>query len=305
MTNQTNSLNSTIVNQAKANTGNSNRPPGCFSCIIEDNSPLVHYEGVWVLSGSQFSTTHSTTVANSSVSLRFNGSGIVLFGTVPASNETTPPPTAVYLLDDLRPFSTTLPRAVKDIPNQPLFASSQPLSSTQEHVLVVNVKDAQTPFTVEKFFVVPRINTSKNMMVGQVTTDGVETRTSTSTKSSATLQSFQTSQAASQSSQNSHKILGGVLGSVFFLLIIAVIAVLAVWRKRRAARHVIVECPAAAKARPESILRNESALWSPPPRSQYSRSDGRNYSRSASDGRSIVDGVPPPLPPKPIPSSAS
>lgn len=68
--NQTNALNSTIVNQAKTN---SNRPPGCFMCIIEDNSPLVHYDGVWVLSGTQFSTTHSTTVSNSSVSLRFNG----------------------------------------------------------------------------------------------------------------------------------------------------------------------------------------------------------------------------------------
>ncbi|PPQ81927.1 hypothetical protein CVT25_013775 [Psilocybe cyanescens] len=309
--NQASTLNTTIVNQAKAG---SRPPPGCFSCIIEDNNPLVHYEGVWFLSASQFSTTHSTTVSNSSVSLHFNGSGIIVFGTVPASNETTQPPTAVYFLDNYPPFRTTLPRAVQDITNQPLFASSQLLSSDEEHRLVISVQDVATPYTVEKFFVIPRANMSKNMMIGQITTDIVATSTSSSTISSATLQNFQTSEGSSQPSQNFHKILGGILGTVCFLLVVAGLAVIAVWRRRRAVRQVAVACPAAAKARPdtiytsftstESILRNDSALWSPPPRSQYSRSDGRNYSRSTSDARSIVE-VAPPLPPKATLSSTS
>ncbi|KAF8888530.1 hypothetical protein BD779DRAFT_1672210 [Infundibulicybe gibba] len=93
------------------------------------------YEGPWTLNGVSSSTTHSTTSPGSTVTFLFNASGIVVFGTVPASNETVKPPTAVYILDEV-PTPTTEPTADRAISNQPLFAASQ--LSSQQHKLVIN-----------------------------------------------------------------------------------------------------------------------------------------------------------------------
>lgn len=50
------------------------RNVSCPQCLIPDNDPFVHYGGVWLLNvGPQSSTSHSTTTAGSSVSMKFNG----------------------------------------------------------------------------------------------------------------------------------------------------------------------------------------------------------------------------------------
>ncbi|KDR79986.1 hypothetical protein GALMADRAFT_208230 [Galerina marginata CBS 339.88] len=285
----------------------------CPQCIVQDNNPNVYYNGTWVLNAQLSSTTHSTTVSGSTISLRFNGSGIVVFGTVPASNDTFEPPTAVYTIDQDPPFSTTLPRAAKAIPNQPLFASGQHLSD-DEHQLVINVTTVSAPYSLANFFVMPRGSGSKDM-IGQPPTGGVISHSSILPTPTPTITSS-TPQLASPDSSNGHhkekvvKTLAGVLGTIAFLML-TIVTAFYFFRRRVIAKRKLALM---VNARPdtvytsftstESILRNDSGFWSSPlrsPRSQYARSDVRSYGSRASDTgqRSTIDFVPPPLPPKP------
>ncbi|PPR06824.1 hypothetical protein CVT26_003850 [Gymnopilus dilepis] len=290
----------------------------CLQCLIPDNDPFVHYSGVWLLNvGPQSSTSHSTTTPGSSISLKFNGSGIVVFGTVPASNDTVPPPSAVYFLDNNPPFPSTLPRAAMDIPHQALFATQQPLSNDEHHI-VINITKTAAPFTFSGFFVFPSMET-KDMEVGQPTTGPFSNITrsqppSPSNSSSAVMQ--QTS-----GSSNSHR--QGPEKSVRILIaVLVVIGVLLVaggiffffWRRRAAKKRqqaTRVSCPEAKKARPdtvytsftttESILQNDPNFWSPnrSQRSNASRSEGQSRTLSDFAARRVtIDYAPPPLPPK-------
>jgi len=60
------------------NNGTSNRGGG-FNCrpgacaFIRDNDPRVVYTGSWILNGTAFTTTHSTTSPGATAYLRFNG----------------------------------------------------------------------------------------------------------------------------------------------------------------------------------------------------------------------------------------
>jgi len=109
------------------------------SFYISNTHPQVHYTGFWVLKRARdLSITHSTVVQGSTASLRFKGSAIGVFGTVPASSPELEPPTVAYCLDSLPPHITTLPHATADMFNQRLYTSPN-LSSNEEHVLVINV----------------------------------------------------------------------------------------------------------------------------------------------------------------------
>ncbi|KAF9548181.1 hypothetical protein CPC08DRAFT_347308 [Agrocybe pediades] len=302
--------------------------PPCFQCIIKDNNPAVHYYGVWNLNGTQISTTHSTTDSNASITLRFNGTKIVVFGVVPESSNNRPPPTAVYSIDESVPFTTTLPLANAAIPNQPLFASPGQLSTAKEHLLIINVTKARTPYAISQFFVFPNPNSFEDMMMMIPPQNSSETFTSTPA-SSATSKAASTSRhsVSSESSDNTERTIK-VLAALLALSTCLLIAACALFfikhrrskQKEAASRKILmpmVSCPEAKKARPdtvytsftttESIVRNDDNFWSPAFRSPRSHtlSDGRtrsdSRSRSASDGRrSALDAMPPPLPPKPI-----
>ncbi|KAF9479781.1 hypothetical protein BDN70DRAFT_667175 [Pholiota conissans] len=293
----------------------------CPQCVIRDNDPRVLYTGAWTLNGNQAMTQHSTTLSGSSIFLRFNGSGIVVFGTVPASDESNPPPTAVYSLDE-QPFETTLPFAVSDVQSQPLFASMTVLSN-EEHHIVVNVTSASTvPYIFEGFFIFPNMGSNKDV-VGQVPTSS-----SNSTKAAATSTSATSTQSTSKSSmaaspnashttydpQKVIRVLVGLLGALM-VLIIGGIIVYAIYRRRLMAKQNDAK-EKAPECRPdtvytnftstESIMRYDSAIWSPfrSPRSQYSRSEGRaghsTQSTSLRTSTNIDNTLPPPLPPKPV-----
>jgi hypothetical protein len=205
-----------------------------MDCVVHDNDPRVHYGGPWFLEETKLSTTHNTVVEGSNVSLIFNGkfyqyplqdpdtqltiagSSIVVFGTVPASNQSQPP-TVAYFLDTLPPSIMTLPQATADISNQPLF-SSHYLSPNDEHRLFINVTKIhpETPYALASFFISP-VPCSR-----------------TSQATSPTTTSLTAPVTASSLSMPDHKtiiIVAGVLGSLVFLFIVAILVFLILrWR---------------------------------------------------------------------------
>ena len=147
---------------------------------------------------------------------RFAGSAIIVFGTVPASNQSEPP-TVAYFLDTLPPSITTLPQATADIPNQPLY-SSLDLSPNERHRLFINVTKIQpeTPYALASFSIFP-VPCSQSP----------QTTSPTATFSKAPV-------SASSITTPDHKtiiIVAGVLGSLVFLFIVTILIFLILrWR---------------------------------------------------------------------------
>ena len=156
--------------------------------------------------------------SGSGYSIDIAGSGIVVFGTVPASNQSEPA-TVAYFLDTLPPSITILPQATADIPNQPLY-SSLDLSPNEEHRLFINVTKIQpeTPYALAGFSISP-VPCSRSSQSSQAT--------STATTSTAPV-------SASPIIMPDHKtiiIVAGVLGSLVFLFIVAILVFLILrWR---------------------------------------------------------------------------
>ena len=146
------------------------------------------------------------------------GSAIVVFGTVPASDQLEPP-TAAYWVDALPPSTTTtLLNATTKVANQLLYASP-PLSSDEEHQLLINVTKTQTeaPYTLTGFFVLPPASNS----------------TSSQSTASPTCTSFITS-------LKTVSIVAGIMGSLIFLFIVGVVIFL-IFRWRMQARRELSE----------------------------------------------------------------
>lgn len=257
------------------------QPPECVFCV-HDNDPRILYSGAWTLNGpGSFNTTHSTTTPGSFLTFNFNGSGIIVLGTVPQSNETLLPPTASFVLDASPPFVTTQPLAGRPISNQPLFAMGQ--LDNVPHQLIINVTQTNAPFTLDYFIVFPPSNGSK--VVGsaevpppsQVTSDADNALTV--------------------------KLLSAFLGTIIFILLV-IIGLLTFkarkfsWRKRTLSQTLprssfaISKRPSARFAETmftstESILRNNPSIMS-----SYWSGVGSEY-------------LPSPAPPVRIPSEKS
>ncbi|KAF9051843.1 hypothetical protein BJ165DRAFT_1401298 [Panaeolus papilionaceus] len=270
---------------------------GCPFCIVPNNDARVRYDGVWILNSVPGSTTHSTTTIGSSLSLKFFGSGIIVYGTVPASNGIFKPPTASYSVDNDQPLTTTLARASSSIPNQQFFATSQMLSSDQ-HEIQINVTDVEdVPYIISQFFIVPAFNVTQTP---KPLTGGNETMTTTPAPHAAL--------------QHTVRVLSAVLGILIFLILAAVITMFLLLRKLKYKRKIAEKLGFDVRSRrpdtiyssftsPESILRADAGIWSP---SQSSRLTQLTYSsRSQSITRSAFatpyaekEIPPPPLPPK-------
>lgn len=145
------------------------------------------------------------------------GTGIVVFGTVPASNASVQPPTAAYIIDKRPPKTTTLPTASNAISDQPLFAAMR-LAPDEEHQLVIDVQSAEAPYTLEYFFIFPKSSGSQNM-VNKLPTNPV-TEPSMTTIPAPTSAPLST---APDPMSSTVKILAGMLGSVVVLLIVGLI----------------------------------------------------------------------------------
>jgi len=191
----------------------------CANCI-QDNNAGVYYTGSWMLNIQGLTgTTHSTTSAGSTASLSFNGSGIIVYGTIPQSNDTVAPPTAVYSIDAASPFVTTQPTANHQVEFQPLYGVSQ-LSADKQHTLTINVTKADSPYTLQFFVVSPNDDSDT------VSVTSVATPTSSSGVDGPSTE-------ISASSQKSFQILAAVFGVLLLLMFLAIGLFILVRRRRR------------------------------------------------------------------------
>ncbi|KAG9221787.1 hypothetical protein PTI98_008709 [Pleurotus ostreatus] len=278
------------------------KTPQCFSCIA-DNDARVLYSGPWTLNSANFSTSHSTTTPGSSLSLVFNGTGIVVFGTVPPSNSTHPPPSASYTIDADPPFTTNEPLATETIRFQPLFKVSS--LSASEHRIFINVTGAETPYTIDSFFIVPGPSAAGLADAKDGAGPTVSSDPTPSTPNAPSIPS--SSDLPPANSHNTAQVIGGVLGGLFFLVLLIVFGFFLERRRRRRrqgnpsgmawfdkyTRQHTVPAPTIFTSTESIMQATPSSLWS-----TFSRSDRQSL---ATFSPKIVPKVrdPPPLPPKP------
>ncbi|KAF8069169.1 hypothetical protein FPV67DRAFT_1415208 [Lyophyllum atratum] len=202
-------------------------PPnfGCFTCVTRDNDARLTYKGSWSLNGTPTATMHSSTERGASVAFRFNGSGIIVMGTVPRSNGSCKPPTATYILDASKPVVTTAPTASSDIPNQPLFFANG--LSADEHELTIEVGGfgRPAPYIVQQFFVFPKFNVTQHV-VDTLPTSSLKgpTRPTTSIISPTNVtSSLPNTPSNTISSSATIRVLAGTLGSLVVLIVLVVL----------------------------------------------------------------------------------
>ncbi|KAJ7064952.1 hypothetical protein C8F01DRAFT_1367177 [Mycena amicta] len=229
----------TPTNTGNASPTTSSFPFGCFpGQCIPDNDPRVLYSPTWSIESLPFfQTAHQTHVVGSSLSLTFDGSGITVFGSIPSSNITHPPPTTVYMIDAAQPFTTAEPMAALPVPNQPLFSASH--LSAGKHTLVVNVTAVQfaSPFSIDYFIIAP---SSPASSTGSALGSSV---------SSTALE------AAHTTSNAAVGVLAGVLSAVTFILLCGVAFLIVALRRRRKRQQQSKSLESSLFTRAESILR--------------------------------------------------
>lgn len=159
----------------------------------------------------------------------FLGSAIIVFGTVPQSNETFKAPTASYILNAAPPFVTTEPSANNNIPNQPLFFAGG--LSADEHTLTIRIDDAPAPYILEHFFVFPRSNITQHAVDTLPPQKPSLLPTTTSTPTSTPTPK---APAKAIETPTTVRILAGTLGSLLVLVVLLV--AFFVCRQRRRSR---------------------------------------------------------------------
>ncbi|KAF9530191.1 hypothetical protein CPB83DRAFT_187802 [Crepidotus variabilis] len=293
-----------------SNNDSNNRTPApsfgpCPSCVVQDNDPRVRYQGVWQLNGPGQFTTHSTVETGASVSMTFNGTGVTVFGTVPASNATASPPTVMYTLDSNLPITITLPLADRDIANQPFFASDM-LSTNETHSLTINITAARSPFKLARFVISPPPSASQDTGGSSAPpTDIADPNISTLPLNPSSVAQPQTNELQTL------KILIGALATLIFLVLISVFALL-IYRWRPGRRRAILDkelrvSPQVPYPRAsiytsftstDSIMRNDSRLWSnSSSRGPASRMEDRKSAPiSMFNSASPIPAMPPGLP---------
>ncbi|KAI8972876.1 hypothetical protein BD414DRAFT_531521 [Trametes punicea] len=195
-------------------------PPDPTICtVVNENDGRLKYGPGWVLTSDdpfgQHLTIHSTTTSGSFVVVDFNGTSIVVFGTVPQSNATTAPPSATYSIDGGRAVQRSLPIADVCIPNQQFFQSFE--LSPGAHNLTINVTTPdETPYILDYLWF--------------CTTKTPQTSSSVSVETKAA--------SHDKLSRLDAIVLGSVLGGVFLLLCIATLVWLVIRRRRRRIRSL-------------------------------------------------------------------
>lgn len=246
-------------------------PPPCIFPCVADNDPGIHYSTSWTLHPHPFfQTSHETDVVGSSLSFPFTGTGITVFGTIPPSNATHPPPTAAYRVDSDDPVLTTESLATDSVPNQPLFAKSN--LSPGPHTLVIKVTGVQkeSPYSIDFFIVTPvpvshpSASSSPKALSPSSATPNPSSE-APSASSSVVAESAINNHSNSKSLSPPVGIIAGVLGAIIFLLVCvgAFFLVRARWRRRRRQRAAQY-AQSSLFTTPESIM-----MYSRAPSSYY------------------------------------
>ncbi|KAI0363163.1 hypothetical protein BV20DRAFT_188313 [Pilatotrama ljubarskyi] len=133
---------------------------------VNENDGRLKYGSGWQLSSSDPNgivfTAHTTTVSGSSVVVDWEGTSIIVFGTVPQSNASSVPPSATYSIDNKRPVSLTLPSSDRCIPNQQFFQS--PTIAPGTHNLTINVTTPDgTPYVLDYLWFCGPLQSGKSL----------------------------------------------------------------------------------------------------------------------------------------------
>ncbi|KAF5314752.1 hypothetical protein D9611_007067 [Ephemerocybe angulata] len=284
----------------------------CNECVTQDNAPGLIYVGNWFMTNEKvFGTTHSTTARDASVTFSFNGTKVIVFGTVPKGDRQSKGPTARYILDNVPVLTTTLPVSTEQIRNQPFFAAQD--LNTSIHTLRIEMVqiNQKSPYVLQHFFVRPH---NSSLSGGDMPDDAIDdsdsdatgTTDTTSYDPAMTPGSYSLPGPESTSGDaSSHpdplqivKILAAVLGAVVALVIVAMGFVFIRRRmaKTRASGNVWSKFfkyspQSAERPRPEtmftSFTTSESIMRNDPVTmlrgsSAYTRSDGRSDFRQGS-----------------------
>ncbi|KAI0718689.1 hypothetical protein C8T65DRAFT_73769 [Cerioporus squamosus] len=124
--------------------------PGCF--FVNDGGPFVKYAGTWAVSsfdGDGKGSIHQATAPDASVEISFDGTGLALFGIVPPSNQTDPPPTASYTVDKDVSSHRTLPFATECQRNQDFFDVYHLPEGNHTVAITVTAASTSAPYIVD------------------------------------------------------------------------------------------------------------------------------------------------------------
>jgi len=214
-------------------------PPPCVARCVPDNDPGIDYSASWSLSpNGLYRSSHQTGVVGSSLSFNFEGTGITVYGSVPASNATFQPPTAAYSIDAAAPVVTTEPLAAHLVINQPLFFASGLVNGKHSLAIeVLNVSSA-TPFALEYFIV--------NANTGSTSTHVPSPSAPSGTHRGQDHQH-------SDKSKELVGILAGVLVAVGFILICLALFVIVLKRRRQRRAQRTKDIQSSLFTSPESI----------------------------------------------------
>jgi hypothetical protein len=148
-----------------------------------------------------------------------------VFGSIPASNSTHPPPTAVYVVDAATPFTTAEPMATAPILNQPLFYQDQLSPGTHKLLINVTAVQAASPFSLDYFIITPEGSVAPESAIAAASASAISPPAS-SHPTSGSLSEAHTSAATVG-------ILAGVLGSIIFILLCLSVFFFVIIRRRR------------------------------------------------------------------------
>ncbi|KAM5543475.1 hypothetical protein V8D89_002726 [Ganoderma adspersum] len=123
-------------------------PKGCF--FLNENDGSLHYSDGWSFSTSDpnglIHTVHFTQTPESSVSLMFNASNIIVFGLVPSGSS---PPQASYSIDGLSATSPHMAATTQCVPNQQLFNSGNLAAGLHNLTIDVTMASQSQPYIVD------------------------------------------------------------------------------------------------------------------------------------------------------------
>ncbi|KAI0792662.1 hypothetical protein C8Q75DRAFT_731282 [Abortiporus biennis] len=219
------------------------------SMIVDDQDTRIHYSSPWVpeysVQSANNNTVTYTTTPGSSFTFEFDGTRVVVYGTYLPLNGSKTPPTARYIVDGGSPIIITNPTVQQDIVTQPFWDSG--VIQSHHHVLAIVIDDVNedSPYVFDYLAFAPQ----------DIAT--APTAFASSTPASADIADF-------GSSNHAGAIVGGVIGGVAFLAVIAL--VFFVFRRRRGAK---IGFNGSTTPGPRDILTSASEIVSSTPAPSY------------------------------------
>ncbi|KAJ8495477.1 hypothetical protein ONZ45_g12847 [Pleurotus djamor] len=197
---------------------------------IDDNDTRIHYSTGWTLGGSSHEfnqTTHGTNIAGAAFSFSFNGTGIMVFGTIDA-DQGTGPPNSTYVLDGVLSSTFTAPKIQGVMYHVPFYESLD--LPYGEHLLVGSCEDGGSQIFLDYLVFSSPIPQDLLSPLSNVTT-ATSTPTVAFNPAKPSISSQKSPPATSGTP--SRIITGAVLGAVGLTMLVVVVVSYIRYRRRK------------------------------------------------------------------------